>query len=298
MFVPCLEEWRGIVTFGGFASATAILNILYVSLPQLLLGRLSGLDAAGLYNRATVLCQLPDRLIVGAFQPVIFPAFAAQVRAGGDLKVAYLKALSLLSAVHWPALLVIAVLAEPAVRIVLGPQWDACAPLLRIMAIASLVMTPSSLTYPVLVASGRIRDTLVSSLIVLPASAVAVIVAAPYGMETLAWSMFATLPFQMGVALWFIRRQIDFAWTELFRSIWKSGIVAGFATVAPLILVAMQGLSPHPSIATLVAVFTGAAFGWLVGLVVTGHQLLGELRMVLGHLHTGSATHRALEPIP
>jgi O-antigen/teichoic acid export membrane protein len=193
---------------------------------------------------------------------------------------------------------VIAVLAEPTVRIVLGPQWDACAPLLRIMAIASLAMTPSSLTYPVLVVSGRIRDTLVSSLIVLPASAVAVIIAAPYGMETLAWSMFATLPFQMGVALWFIRRQIDFAWTELFRSIWKSGIVAGFATVAPLILVAMQGLSPHPSIVTLAAVLTGAAFGWLVGLVVTGHQLLGELRMMLDHLHTGSAAHRALEPIP
>jgi O-antigen/teichoic acid export membrane protein len=281
MFVPCLKDWRDIVTFGGFASATAILNTLYFSLPQLLLGRLSGLDAVGIYNRATILCQLPDKLIVGAFQPVIYPAFAAQARAGGDLKVAYLHALSLLSAVQWPALLVIAVLAEPAVRIVFGPQWDACAPLLRIMAIASLVMAPSSLSYPLLVASGRIRDTMVSSLIVLPASAVVVLVAAPYGMETLAWSMFVTLPFQMAVALWFIRRQIDFAWTELLKSTWKSGVVAGFAAFSPVILVTLRGPSPDPSTAMLAAVFAGVALGWLMGLVVTGHQLLGELRIVM-----------------
>ena len=298
MFVPCVKDWRDIVTFGGFASATAILNTLYVSLPQLLLGRLSGLDAVGIYNRATLLCQLPDRLIVGAFQPVIFPAFAAQARAGDDLKAAYLKALSLLSAVQWPALLVLAVLAEPAVRIVFGPQWDACAPVLRIMAVAWLIMTPSSLTYPILVASGRIRDTMVSSLIVLPASAVVVVVVAPYGMEALAWSMFATLPFQMAVAFWFIRRQIDLTWTELLKSTWQSGVVAGFAAVPPLIFVVMRGASPDLSIATLSALFAAVAFGWLVGLAVTGHQLLGQLRVILRHPRAIVASSPALEPTP
>lgn len=276
MFLPSLAEWRAIVSFGTFASATAVLNIFYSSLPQMLLGRLIGLDAVGFYSRATMLCQLPDRLIVGALQPVILPAFAERSRSGGDLKVAYLRALSFLSAVQWPALAVLAIMAGPAVRLALGPQWDACAPLLRIMALAWLVMMPASLTYPILVASGRIRDTLTSTLISLPVSALAVILSAPFGLEALAWSMFVTLPFQMWVAFVFIRRQIGFAWGELAGALSRSAVVTACTVAGPILLMVHAGFDSGSSFAMPATGLLAAAAGWLGGLRLTEHPLLSE----------------------
>jgi O-antigen/teichoic acid export membrane protein len=65
--------------------------------------------------------------------------------------------------VQWPFLICLALLADPAVRLLLGARWSDTAPLVRIIALAWLAMTPAFLTYPVLVAAGRIKDTLTAS---------------------------------------------------------------------------------------------------------------------------------------
>ncbi|MBZ8134449.1 oligosaccharide flippase family protein [Afifella sp. IM 167] len=278
IFMPSLRDWRGVASFGSFASATSALTTIHTSLPQLLLGRLAGIDVAGFFNRSYLLCQIPDRFVVGAFLPVVFPAFAAQARAGADLKALYLKALTLLSAIHWPALLVLAILAEPAVRIVLGPQWDACAPLVRIMALAWLIMMPASLTYPILVASGRIRDTVTSCLISLPPSMLVIFAMAPFGAAALAWSMFATLAFQMGVAFVFIRRQIAFGWMELIASVAKSAAVAACSAAGPLLVAGFYGFTAEISFMALTLAGGTAFAGWLAGLSASRHPLLEEVR--------------------
>ena len=71
---------------GGWVSATAVLNNLYLMLPNLVLPRLAGFEAAALFNRATQLSQLSERVIVGAVVPVILPAFATLSRNGADLR--------------------------------------------------------------------------------------------------------------------------------------------------------------------------------------------------------------------
>jgi O-antigen/teichoic acid export membrane protein len=285
--------------FGGYASATTLLNNLYNQLPQLLLGQMIGLDKAGLFSRATTLCQLPDRAIVGAFQPVLLPILSLDARAGKSLKAPYLYGLSLLSSVQWPILICLAILAEPVVRVVLGPQWDQAAPILRIMALAWVVMMPAPLTYPVLVAVGRVRDTLTASFVSLPVSAGVVALAAPHGMQAIAVSMFLTLPIQVGVAVYLIRRQIGFAWTDLFRATAKSTVVCLFAAAVPAGCLAAFGARPDLPIPVLILAVAGAAIGWLAGLVATRHPLLAELRATAGLVRQSARARRSapsLEP--
>jgi O-antigen/teichoic acid export membrane protein len=299
IFRPCLVHWRRIMGFGGYASATTLLNNLYNQLPQLLLGQMIGLDKAGLFSRATTLCQLPDRAIVGAFQPVLLPILSIDARAGKSLKAPYLYGLSLLSSVQWPILICLAILAEPVVRVVLGPQWDQAAPILRIMALAWVVMMPAPLTYPVLVAVGRVRDTLTASFVSLPVSAGVVALAAPHGMQAIAVSMFLTLPIQVGVAVYLIRRQIGFAWTDLFRATAKSTVVCLFAAAVPAGCLAAFGARPDLPIPVLILAVAGAAIGWLAGLVATRHPLLAELRATAGLVRQSARARRSapsLEP--
>ena len=276
IYRPSLARWREVGSFGGFASATSLLNIFCTVLPQVLLGRLSGFDAAGLYTRAMTLCQLPDRAIVGALQPVIFPAFAAEAREG-DLRGAYLKTLALLSAAQWPLLVCVAVMAEPVVHVVLGPQWTSAAPVLRALAIAYMAMMPAPLTYPTLVALGRVKDTLTSSLIALPLGILAIAVAAPFGVMALAVSMLFAWPLQMAAAMLFICRRAHLAWRDIGRALWKSIPVSALAALGPLLIAFVNGFRPDLPLPTLASAVLGASAGWLLGLMLTRHPLLEEI---------------------
>jgi O-antigen/teichoic acid export membrane protein len=280
IFKPSLRSWRKVIGFGGYASATTILNILFQILPQMLLGRLIGFTAVGIYSRAVMLNQLPERMIINAFQPVILPALAAEVRAGRDLKIAYLRGLTLLTAVQWPALLCLTILAEPVVQLLLGSQWGEVTPLLQLMALASLMLFPAPLTYPTLVSLGRIKDTFKGSLISLPLSTVILLATVPFGLKAIAASLFFTAPLQIYVAISFIQKRIPLSWGEIFTAVHKSGLVALCAAIPAVISVMIT--SHLPPVVTLALSMAGAAGGWTTALVIVNHPLLAEMRLLMG----------------
>ena len=73
-----------------------------------------------------------------------------EIRQGNDLKRAYLQALSHITVVHWPALLLLAVLAQPIVMVLMGQQWTQIVPLVQIISIACLFWFPMVLTPAIL----------------------------------------------------------------------------------------------------------------------------------------------------
>jgi O-antigen/teichoic acid export membrane protein len=276
---PSLREWRRLTGFGAYSTATAIINVLHDTLPQVIIGRALGLAAVGLFSRATALCQLPDRLVINALNPVVLPALSEQARRGVDLKPVYLLALTHMSALQWPILLWLALLAEPIVLLLLGNQWLEVAPLVRIMALAAFALFPAFMTYPTLVALGRIRDTLSMSLISLPPSMLLLLLAAPFGLRAVAAVQLVNLPLQVFVAVSFIRRRIGVSWAEIARAVRPSLVVAPCAAAVPAAAVALQGgFSFAMPLPVMVLASAGMAVGWLAGLVLSDHPLLAELR--------------------
>ena len=176
--------------------------------PQLILARVLDFNAVGLYGRAINVTQVFDKLVIQVLNPVIMPAIFAQIRAGGDLKRIYLNAIELISAVQWPFLIFFALMADPIILIWFGPTWTEIVPLIRMLCIASLSLFAACLTYPVLVAVGRVRDTLTSSLISLPPSLLVIFVASFFGVRAVAASALLTLPFQAIVALFFVSQHL------------------------------------------------------------------------------------------
>ena len=283
IFRPGLTGLRKVVSFGSISSAVTVVNMASDMLPRLAFGKLLGFEAIALFGRATTICQLPDRAIVQALQPVVLPAMTAHVRSGGSLKAAYLRGYTMMSAVQWPALVVLALLAEPVVRLLLGAQWAEAAPLVRLVAFGSIALSPAFMTFPVLVATGRIRDTLTSSLISLPPSVGIVIAAAWWGgVVAVAASTLIVAPLQMFVALFFVRRAIGLHWGELVAASRASACVTLGAALVPAALIA---LSPdHLTLGmgeTAVAV-VGAALGWLLALRAVRHPIGAELRGLAG----------------
>ena len=83
---PTLRSWRNVLSFGGYTGASYAIDQTYEALPQLVLGHVLPHSAVGLYNRAHVVSDIPDRIVLASATAVAFPALAAAVRQGRSLK--------------------------------------------------------------------------------------------------------------------------------------------------------------------------------------------------------------------
>jgi O-antigen/teichoic acid export membrane protein len=279
IFRPCLKAARDVVGFGAYSSGVAVINVFYQMSPQLILARVIDFTAVGLYGRAVMVTQIFDRMVLEVLNPVIMPAVSAQTRAGADLRRTYLDAIQLITAVQWPSLLFTALMAEPIVWILLGPGWAETVPLVRMLCLASLSTFTACLTYPVLVAVGRVRDTFIVSLISVPPSLLVIFIASFFGVRAVAASAFVTLPLQVLVALHFINRQLAIGAAEIARAMLKSGIVTACSVASVVAVIAANNFNfALPAVGFIMAAAMGLG-GWCLGLMLTRHPLLAEMRL-------------------
>lgn len=279
IFRPSLSEYPDVIRFGLYSGGVSIINVFYNLAPQIFLARILDFAAVGLYSRAVGITQVFDRLVGQVLSPVIMPAILAQTKAGGNLKRIYLDAIALLTAVHWPFLVFLAIMAQPIISIWLGPTWLEIVPLVRIMCIAYLSLFVACLTYPVLVAVGSVRDALMSSLISLPPSLLVIFVASFFGVHAVAASAMLTLPFQGAVAIYFVSRHLDIGLLDLFRATFKSGLVTLFSSVGVAVCAAMVEYGLLGPILGLGLACASATICWIASMVVTEHPLLPRLQL-------------------
>jgi O-antigen/teichoic acid export membrane protein len=284
IFLPSLREYRDIVGFGLYSSGVSLINVFYSLAPQLFLAKILDFASVGLYSRAINLTQMFDKFVMQVLNPVIMPAIVAQRRAGADLKGVYLDAIQLLSAVQWPFLIFIAIMARSIILIWLGRNWLEIVPLVQLLCIANLALFAASLSYPLLVVVGSVRDALVSSFITLPPSLILTLCAAFFGVEAVAAAALVTLPFQATVALYFIGRHLGIGPGNLARTLLKSGLVAATTACGVVACAALIELGMLPPLAGLILTFCSAALCWWFGLALTKHPLLYQLHRAAGGL--------------
>jgi O-antigen/teichoic acid export membrane protein len=299
IFRPSLTEWRKLLNFASYQTAGYALLSLWEYIPYLIFGRLLDVAAVGLYQRATTLCLLPKKAILGGLASIALPAFSASVRDGDDLKASYLRAVTLITGVQWPALAILAILANPIVAILLGGQWHAVSPLVSIIAAALMFNFSVNLTFSVLIVADAVRFAFFLYLIVVPAATLIVWIAAHFGLTAVALSMFLVVPLEVLVALHFTRRAIPFPLHELVTALAPSAVVTLCSVAGPWLVIAAHGwrfdLAFAP--AALAAVLAGV--GWLIGLRLAGHPLYVELiRVARAALVRLPRRHALLAPDP
>lgn len=296
IFRPSLTGYSDVLHFGFISSGVVLINVAYNLSPQLILARMLGFDAAGIYSRACSMTQVFDRLVIQVMNPVIGPTLVSHSQKGGDLKKAYLQTIALLTALQWPFLTFLALLAKPIILVWLGSNWSEVAPLIQMLCLASLSLFAASLTYPMLMTVGRVKDSLKASLISLPPSLVLVVAASFMSVEAVAASALITMPLQAAVATYFVGRQIGLVPTDLVEALVKSGLVTLCSVTGAAIGLLCSQLGGVGLIAELGVSGICAGFAWIGGLVVTRHPLLGHLVFFINALRPDArqpAHHRS-----
>jgi O-antigen/teichoic acid export membrane protein len=215
---------------------------------------------------------------------VAFPAFAAEIRSGRSLKEPYLRALGYITVFYWPALILLALLADPVVSLFLGAQWRSVTPLLQVMAIAGLAWFPVLLTSPVLLAVSANRDRVLADLLGRSVSAAILCASASFGIMAMAVTKLVTLPFQMIISFCFVRRHIYFRWSEVAVALWRSAVVMLGSAAGPACVVAFSDWAFDLSIGASVLAMLLAVIGWLTAVLAVQHPVLLELGRAHDHL--------------
>jgi O-antigen/teichoic acid export membrane protein len=298
IFRPSFSHWHGVVRFGGYNGGIALLYKVYDTVPYMLFGWILSPQAAAVFSRSLMICQLPNKIVLGGAMSVILPAFSGQAREGRNLKEPYLHALEIITALYWPAFLVLAVMAEPVVQIVLGSQWRDVAPLVRVIAVASLFSFSFEVNYPVMVAMGAIRQSFFRALATFPLSAAILIGAILVGgLHAAAWSMLFIIPFQAVVSISFVKHRLEISHADILLALWKSGAAALASAAGPLCIALAAGADWRLSFGHAVVGGAAALAGWLIGLKVTRHPLLEEVAHVTSALRANWPFRTAMTPV-
>lgn len=276
-----LHGARPVLAAGATNSVQAVCNSVIARSPELVIGRLIGNVAVGLFARASGLALQLRMLVAGAVTGVFYPAFR-QVRDRGEpLGPPYIRVVAAYTGITWPAMAGIAVLAQPLVMALYGERWIETAPLLVWIALAQIcyVSLPLYADLPFLLdrMPGLIRRMVIETI----ASIALLAAAAPFGIEWVAASRLAHGLFWIALYAGFMRAMTAFAWGEMLRVYAKSGF-ATLAAVAPLL--AGFAVWAGPAEAGIAQCLGGVVAGiacWALALFALRHPLFAELTGLL-----------------
>lgn len=221
-----------------------------------IVGKMLGAAALGLYHVAFKLPEATITLAVWATSRVLFPVFAQARQGESLLRSSYIEALRYVSLLTVPAAVGLALLADPIVTVFFGEAWRGSVPILRALALAAGVRSLSTCAGDALKAMGRpgllALLGVARALVLIPLLAVA----AREGAASVAVALAAVTALATCIQLAVVCRLLDIRLLETARVL-KSSLAATLP-LGVFLLIFQQWL-PMNATATCTAIAIGGA---------------------------------------
>jgi len=279
-----LAEVRRVVGFGSKISGTSLLGTLAHGTPELFLGKLQGVEAAGLYSRGNGLAFMFNRLVLDATCAVALPLFAKARREQGSGVEPWLRALSYVTALGWTFFGSLALLAYPLTRLLYGDQWDASVPVTRWICLALALGLPAALTPLLLMGTGLATRLLQLTALVVVVQVLCVAVGAYWGLAQAAMGFALAQALSAGLWLHGTHRELRFSGRALVAALGRSAAVAALTLLVPAACVGAFGLQPAlPLLPLLCALLLGLP-AFVLALRWLRHPLYTEVQVLAARI--------------
>lgn len=280
-WLPGLAEIRTVLAFGSKLMSGSIFGVLATGAPELLIGKLQDLTAAGFYSRSSGLVQMFNRLVVDAVSSVCLPWFSRQSREQGDFAGPFLKATSYVTAFGWTFCVGIICLAQPIVRILYGNQWDHSVDMARLLAVAAVFSVPVSLCNIALLSSGAV-STIARVTIFNACQTIAfVALGASHGLIALGLSIIVSTALGAAYSLHKALGHIRVSIHQLLGTLARSALVVSLAAIGPVIALLLYGPYPEVLVVPILIGGLGALIGFVGGIFIFKHPLQEEFAGIL-----------------
>lgn len=223
-------EIGSMLRFGGAVTIQSVVSYGAQNIDKVLIGRVGGPAALGIYGRAYQLVSMPMTSISSAVGWVAFSALSRIQEDTRRYRSYFLKGYAVVVSFVVPIIVFMAVFADDTVRIVLGAQWSDVVPILRLLAPAALVLVLiEGPTYWLLHSLGLAARSLWITLAFSCVMLVACVVGVPYGAAGIALATSIALVLWLVPHLGWCVRGTPVHLSDLLQTAWRpllGGILA------------------------------------------------------------------------
>lgn len=235
-----MNSCRQLFGFGSKLLVAGLIAQMVNNLYVLLTGRYFTATQVGYLTQSTQLTQRASGIISSVLQRVTYPVMTSVNDDRNRMVAIYKQLIEASMLVALPAMAGFAAIADPFVRLFLGDEWIPIIPVIIILCFARVITPISSINLNVLNAIGRSDLFLRVDLSKLPMTLAAVFIAAPYGVEAIAWAMLITSAISFFINAYYPGKLFGFgAFSQLYVA-WK--LIAATA-----VMVGVIGFISHPN---------------------------------------------------
>lgn len=160
---------------GKWITISGIFNYLYHNIDNIVVGRLLGTSALGLYETAYNISMLPIVKVSDVVSKVTFPVYSLISADRVRLRVAFLKSIIFLSIITIPFGIILFIFPHQIVSLVLGPKWLGMTGVLQILVIFGVIRAISGSSSALLLSVGKQKYVMLVTLVSLAGLAVTIV---------------------------------------------------------------------------------------------------------------------------
>lgn len=188
-FIFCYQSFRSIFRFSSSLMLVGVISTLLSNISLLVIGKYYNSSHAGYFNQATNLTNSLSSLISSTLQGTSYP-FMTEIKEDKiQLKKIYIKLISTTALVSLPLLIGFSAIADNFIILFLGDKWLPVLPIVSALCIARTITPIITINMNILNTIGRPDLFLKTDLCSLPLILIALYLAIPYGVTSLAWSI-------------------------------------------------------------------------------------------------------------
>jgi teichuronic acid exporter len=224
------------LAFGASLTTTRILAYIFSQSDVLIVAKVLGKEAVGLYSVAMHLATLPVQRAASVVNDVAFTAFAKIQHDHAAVRANVLVAIRLIALIGIPTLWGIACTAPEMVRLVMGEQWlDSILPL-QIIAIAVPLRMIGTIVSTTTMSVGRVDITLLTTLAGALVAPPLFFFAAGYGIVAVSGVWAAITPLMLVLNLYRATPNLGLAPSDVFREMLRPATAALFMVGGVMLL--------------------------------------------------------------
>ncbi len=269
---------RPLTRFGAPLLGVDVIHAVAGNLDYLVVGKVLGATALGIY---TLAYRLPELLLLGVVSVanrVVFPAFASVQENLERLRRGFLDSIRYVQIVVVPIGLGLIVAADPIVRVTLGDGWLEAVPVMRILAAFALVSSSMVADGDVYKALGRPDLLAKVALIKLVLLVPALLIGVRHGLVGVALAHLVTTVIAKSVRAVIVARMLDVGLRRLAAT-FRPSATAGAAMVGALVPAMAVTSSASPALQLSVAVTVGAVVYAPVIIALEREALAAAIRL-------------------
>jgi O-antigen/teichoic acid export membrane protein len=261
------KSFQELFSFGGYIFLTNLISICHDRAYSVLIGRRIGVYDLGIYNRAFTTQIMATNALTQVVNRVAFPVFAQCQNEPEKLLRAFRTAQRCVMCLNLPAMLGIAVVAEPLIHVIYGAPWAQAAPILVILCVAASTYPMSVLNLSLLSSLGKGASFLLLELAKKAFAITLMVIASEYAIFHIACAALISSWLALAFNTYLTKRNTGFGLFAQFKELMPS-LISSLGMVISVKLFQLQFPITVPWICLLYSVFVGGityvCFSWFL----------------------------------